>query len=160
MDPSLGKLAAAFGVAVEYEDWQRRRVEVPERTVRRVLAGLGVDVDRPDDALREADEREWRRLIPPTVVAVEGAGAVVAVRAPDVGTVTAELTLENGERRPLTLDAKEAGVDSDDGDLETETATHSDVVPDSAGVTASEVAGGSGSRGRSPSCAPHPVAPG
>jgi 4-alpha-glucanotransferase len=72
----------------------------------------------------------------------------VEVRAPDVGTVTAELTLENGERRPLTFDANEAGVDSDDEDLETETATHSDVVPDSAGVTASAVAGGSGSTSR------------
>src|ERR1700712_2928893 len=156
MDPSLEKLAAAFGVAVEYEDWQRRRVEVPEKTVRRVLAGLGVDVDRPQDALRAADEQQWRRLIPPTVVAVEGAGAVVEVRAPDLGSARAELTLESGERRDLTLDADaaarqeadeaDAADETDEADeVETETATHSDVVPDSAGVGASDSGSGSGS---------------
>jgi 4-alpha-glucanotransferase len=147
MDPSLEKLAAAFGVAVEYEDWQRRQVEVPEETVRRVLTGLGVDVENPDEALREADERQWRRLIAPTVVVVEGAEAVVEVRAPDLGAVTAELTLENGERRPLSVGAG-SGVERADEELEEETATHSDVVPDSAGLTSSGVAGASASSGR------------
>jgi 4-alpha-glucanotransferase len=98
MDASLEQLAAAFGVATEYEDWRRRLVEVPESTVRRVLQGLGVDVDRPDEALRAADEQRWRRLIPPTVVAVEGAGASVDIYAPDFGEISAELTLEDGQR--------------------------------------------------------------
>src|SRR5947208_2157194 len=101
MDPGLEKLAEAFGVASSYEDWQRRPVEVPEETVRRVLQGLGVDVEHPDEALRRLEEQRWRRLIPPTVVAVQGARTTLEVRAPDGGEPVVELTLEDGSPRPL-----------------------------------------------------------
>ncbi|HSP38991.1 MAG TPA: 4-alpha-glucanotransferase [Frankiaceae bacterium] len=148
MDPSLQQLADAFGVAVEYEDWQRRRVEVSEQTVRRVLAGLGVDVDRPAEALRHAEEQRWRRMIPPTIVAVEGAGITVELRVPDIGEPVVELRLETGELHTLTAgggasaggarDAEiaevGAGDDTADDEDDTETATHSDIVPDDAGV--------------------------
>jgi 4-alpha-glucanotransferase len=101
MDPGLEELATAYGVATSYEDWQRRRVEVPEKTVRRVLEGLGVEVDQPEQALRDADEHRWRRLIPPTVVVIEGARSSVDVLAPEPGEPVVELRLENGRRRPL-----------------------------------------------------------
>jgi 4-alpha-glucanotransferase len=150
MDPSLQQLADAFGVAVEYEDWRRQPVDVPEATVRRVLAGLGVDVDHPEESLRRAEQMQQRRLVPPTVVAVEGRTTQVEVRGPDVGDPLVELTLEDGTRRRLNL-ADETGTDSDAGtdigtdtdiaaaggpieEPDTETAAHSDIVPDSAGV--------------------------
>src|SRR3954452_23758497 len=101
MDPSLQQLADALGVATAYEDWRRRPVEVPERTVRRVLQGLGVDVDRPEQALRDADERRWRRLVAPTVVATQGERTSVDIFAPDIGELIVELWLEGGEPRTL-----------------------------------------------------------
>lgn len=141
MDPSLQQLADAFGVATEYEDWQRQRVEVSENTVRRVLAGLGVDVDRPEEALRRHELERWRRLIPPTIVAVEGATTSVEVRGPDLGDPVVELTLENGSQRTLSVSITSAPLqpaeplpDESDEEPDTETATHSDIVPDSGGV--------------------------
>ena len=127
MDPSLEKLAAAFGVAVEYEDWQRRRVEVPETTVRRVLAGLGVDVDRPEEALREADERQWRRLIPPTVVAVEGAGRSRGGPGARPRGPCVELTLENGSERRWS--ARHAPARPEDGPTRRPTSDERDRHP-------------------------------
>src|SRR5690242_8377386 len=138
MDPRLQQLADAFGVAVEYEDWQRRRVEVPESTVRRVLTGLGVDVDHPDQALRRAELDRWRRLVPPTVVAVQGTATTLEVRGPDLGDPVVELTLEDGTVRPLSVSLTHELVPPEESDEEpdTEWAGHSDIVPDDGGVFA------------------------
>ncbi len=139
MDSRLRTLAETFGVATSYEDWRRRPVEVAEGTVRRVLEGLGVDVDHPEEALRRAEQTRHRRLIPPTVVAIEGRGAVVEVRGPDTGRVAVELTLEDGTVRTLGVrdpddDELSDSLSDPDPDPDTETAGHSDIVPDDGGV--------------------------
>ena len=54
MDPALELLARACGVATEYEDWAHRPVAVAEETVRRVLAGLGIDASDPARRPRRA----------------------------------------------------------------------------------------------------------
>src|SRR4051812_46674104 len=140
MDSRLRTLAEAFGVATSYEDWRRRPVEVAESTVRRVLEGLGVDVEHPEEELRRAEHRRQRRLLPPTVVAVEGERVAVEVRGPDVGKVVVELTLEDGTVRPLEVRHPEDGELSEaelsEIEPDTETAGHSDIVPDDGGVFA------------------------
>src|SRR4051794_39355226 len=109
MDSRLRTLAETFGVATSYEDWRRRPVEVAESTVRRVLGGLGVDVEHPEEALRRAEQERERRLLPPTVVAVEGERTAVEVRGPDIGEVSVELTLEDGAVVPLAVRHPEHG---------------------------------------------------
>src|SRR4051795_10545090 len=99
MDSRLRTLAEAFGVATSYEDWRRRPVEVAESTVRRVLEGLGVDVEHPEDELRRAEHRRQRRLLPPTVVAVEGEPVAVEVRGPDTGEPAVGPQPQGGTRR-------------------------------------------------------------
>ncbi len=101
MDPGLQSLAEAFGVATEYEDWRRRPVAVAEQTVRRVLTGLGVDVDDPDRAVAEAATRRHGRLVPPTVIAVAGHRTSVELSVPDGSDPSVELILESGDPRPL-----------------------------------------------------------
>src|SRR3954463_1820395 len=149
MDSRLRTLAEAFGVATSYEDWRRRPVEVAESTVRRVLEGLGVDVEHPEEELRRAEHRRQRRLLPPTVVAVEGERVAGEVRGPDVGRLTAELTLEDGTVRPLEMrradqdelsEAELSDAEPSDVEPDTETAGHSDIVPDDGGVFAGRVA--------------------
>src|ERR1700712_705164 len=101
MDPGLQSLAEAFGVATEYEDWRRRPVSVPEDTVRRVLTGLGVDVDDPDRAVADAEAHRHGRLVPPTVIVVAGRGTSVELSVPEGEEPSVELILESGQAQPL-----------------------------------------------------------
>ncbi|GAA2389551.1 4-alpha-glucanotransferase [Streptomyces glaucosporus] len=67
----LAKLAAAHGVCTSYDPAPGRTVRVPEDTVVRVLAALGVDASTPkavDEALERHAREEAARLLPPTVV--------------------------------------------------------------------------------------------
>lgn len=101
MDPGLQSLAEAFGVATKYEDWHRRPVTVPEATVRRVLTGLGVDVDDSDRAVADAEARRHGRLVPPTVIAVAGRPTRVELSVPDGDDPSVELVLESGDAHPF-----------------------------------------------------------
>ncbi|MDQ1633724.1 MAG: 4-alpha-glucanotransferase [Frankiaceae bacterium] len=101
MDPGLQSLAEAFGVATEYEDWRRRPVSVPEDTVRRVLTGLGVDVDDPDRAVADAEAHQHGRLVPPTVIVVADRGTSVELSVPEGEDPSVELILESGQAQPL-----------------------------------------------------------
>src|ERR1700710_1526445 len=101
MDPGLQSLAEAFGVATEYEDWRRRPVSVPEDTVRRVLTGLGVDVDDPDRAVVEAEAHRHGRLAPPTVIVVADRGASIELSVPEGEDLSVELILESGQAHSL-----------------------------------------------------------
>ena len=50
VDPSLIELAEAYGIAIEYWDWQGQHVQVTPATIAGVLAGLGVDASTPEKA--------------------------------------------------------------------------------------------------------------
>jgi 4-alpha-glucanotransferase len=94
----LAALAAAHGVATEYEDQLHRTVQVPAESVVAVLGALGVDATSPravDDARREVDRRS---SLPPVVVLRTGESRQVAVSGP------AELQLEDGTARSLAAD--------------------------------------------------------
>ncbi|KAB1652513.1 4-alpha-glucanotransferase [Pseudoclavibacter chungangensis] len=105
---SLAELARRNGVGTEYWDWTGTHVEVPASTLVAVLAAL--DIDASDDeavarALVETDERAWRRVLPPTVVARAGRPLAVPVHVPHGSPVDLAIVLEDGTtREPSQLD--------------------------------------------------------
>ena len=102
---TLAQLAAAHGVATSYEDWSGAPVDVAPTAVVAALAALGVDADGDEAVARALDDVEqapWRRLVPPTVVVREGAGAVEVV-VPDDADVALAVELEDGSRRAVQL---------------------------------------------------------
>ena len=101
-DQSLLDLAAKHRIATEYWDWQGRQVPVTAQALVAVLAGLGVDAGSPEAvhaAHEEADLREWRRVLPPTVVMREGWTPWVSVHVPHGTGVDVHVELEDGGRR-------------------------------------------------------------
>lgn len=101
-DRDLARLASAYGVATSYADQLRRPVEVAPEAVVAVLAALGVDASTPaavQASLRDIAQRPPR---PPVVVLRRSVGATVPVGGP------ALLRLEDGSRRPLSVDGGRA----------------------------------------------------
>jgi len=103
MDPSLARLAQVCGVASAYHDWAHRPVAVSEDTVRKVLAGLGIDVSDPAAALVEWEAASWERVLPPTVVVRRGAPQQVAFRCPAESSVRAEIRYGTGAGEQVTI---------------------------------------------------------
>jgi 4-alpha-glucanotransferase len=95
----LAELAAAYGVATDYWDWQGRHVIVSDDTVRAVLRALGVDADHPARARTEQRLARWRRLLPPCVVTRAGRPVTVPVHVRHGDPVAVEVELEDGTRR-------------------------------------------------------------
>ncbi len=98
----LDELAARYGVATEYWDWQGTHVVVSESTVVAVLAALGVpagSAQEVETSLLAADEAPWRRTLPPVVVLRSGDTAEVAVHVPDGQAVSLRVVLEDGGER-------------------------------------------------------------
>ncbi len=100
MDPSLERLAHAFGVATEYEDWAHRPVSVSEQTVRKVLAGLGIDTGDPAAALAKWQASQWRRVLPPTVVVRTSSPGNVPLRTRVAAEVRLEIRFGGEAARP------------------------------------------------------------
>ena len=98
----LLELARARGVATEYWDWRGNHVEVPEETVVAVLAAMEVDASSPAAVAAaltaEADSR-WRRMLPPSVVTVQGHDASFWVHVPHGSDVEVWIELESGSVR-------------------------------------------------------------
>ncbi len=103
LDP-LGSLARAMGVHTHYTDGLGRPVTVAPETLLRVCAALGVPVARPSDAadaLRAHRATESTGLLPPVLVAWDGALPPLALSAN--GPVHAEVLLEDGDVAPLEI---------------------------------------------------------
>jgi 4-alpha-glucanotransferase len=91
VDQDLAALAAAYGVAVRYENADQQEVRVADDVVLAVLAQFGVAVDDVQRALADVAARSGAAL-PPTIVLREGTTR-------DVGTAVVEL--EDGTRRDV-----------------------------------------------------------
>lgn len=101
---SLRRLAAAFGVAVDYWDWQGQHAPIHAETIVAVLAALDVPASTPDEvdaSLVTWEERRWRRTLPPTVVCREGWTPWVAVHVPHGTGVRLTVELEDGAVRDV-----------------------------------------------------------
>lgn len=100
----LAALADAHRVATWYGSWRDGRVDVSAQTVVAVLAALGVDASTPaavTEALRAAEERPWRRALPPVVVVTGDRRQRVPVHVPHGRSVRVRVVLEHGGERHL-----------------------------------------------------------
>ncbi|MEO5851682.1 MAG: 4-alpha-glucanotransferase [Nocardioides sp.] len=103
-DQALLDLAARHRIATEYWDWQGVQVPVTAETLVAVLGGLGVEAGTAESAraaLVDADLAEWRRVLPPTVVARTGWTPWVSVHVPDGVPVAVTVELEDGSSRTV-----------------------------------------------------------
>src|SRR5205807_8272715 len=90
VDSDLAALAAAYGVATAYENWEQREVAVDADVVVAILAQFDVDASSPEK-IREALAAVRRpRALPPTLVLRQG------VSRPLDGPAT--VYLEDGSR--------------------------------------------------------------
>ena len=99
-DP-LHRLAEAYRVSTTYSGFDGREREVPAATLRAVLDALGADAgddDAVEACLARRELAPWRRVLPPVVVAVEGARTRFAVHVPHGSAVHVALVGEDGTR--------------------------------------------------------------
>ena len=100
VDDVLRSLADAYGVATDYVDQSGTRRMVDEQTVRLVLKALDVDTSTTEsclDALHARATRDWRRALPPVVVARAQTDAFVWVHVPDGTGVEMWVETDAGE---------------------------------------------------------------
>ncbi|MEP7019150.1 MAG: 4-alpha-glucanotransferase [Pseudonocardiales bacterium] len=98
-DSALVELAAAFGVATEYWDWQGQHVAVPDQTLAAVLAALGVDTSGEQSRVAAVERRRtepWRSVLPSYVVAREGVRRTVEIHVDHGAGVDVWIELEGG----------------------------------------------------------------
>ena len=115
--PALTALAEACGVATEYWSFFGDRVHVPAATLRAILHAMGVDAQtdaEAEAALSDAEDRPWRRLVPPSVVVREGSG-VLQVQVADGHDVSLRVILEDASLRDIPIPAQEAEARTVDG---------------------------------------------
>lgn len=85
-DPqALAQLAARCGIATEYQDIWDTRHATADRTRRALLAAMHFPADAdPAVLLREMDESEWRKPLPPVLVLRSGTTLAIPVSLPMV----------------------------------------------------------------------------
>ncbi len=101
--PVLVDLASRLGVATDYWDWQGQHRVVSADRVAAVLRALGLEADTDEEAeaaLRELDERPWRRTLPPVVVGRGGRDIEVLVHVPHGSPVSVDVLTEDGDLVP------------------------------------------------------------
>ncbi|MGE5526508.1 MAG: malto-oligosyltrehalose synthase [Rhodospirillaceae bacterium] len=100
MNDALERLCRAAGIAGEYHDIWGHLHHAPEASRRELLAAMGIDPSDPERALRDLEDRPWRRAIPPVVVhRVDERPYRLALRLPEAAvetTHTWQLALEDG----------------------------------------------------------------
>ena len=102
----LRRVADANGVATGFWDWYGNWVGVSASTLLKVLGALGLPLNESStvgdvhEALRLTEEREWRRTLPPTIVARQGGGYMFPVHVPDGSWVNVQWVLEDGRKGP------------------------------------------------------------
>jgi 4-alpha-glucanotransferase len=120
---SLVELAGRFGIAVAYQDWSGRWVQVPETTLVAVLAALGVAAATEQDrsaALAAHERSHWARALPATIVGRVGTETPFWAHVTDGHPAQVWLRLEDGSTRggirqvenrtpPFDLDGRRVG---------------------------------------------------
>ena len=101
-EQAVRELAAAYGVATDYWDWQGRHVLVATDTLAGVLAALDVDASSTEvaqAAMAARHDAAWRRMLPPVLVTRQGWRTTFEVHVPDGWPVDVWVELETGEHR-------------------------------------------------------------
>ena len=101
---AIRALAHAHGVATEYWDQAGAHIVVPLETIRAVLAALDVDTSTDDACTRALEDvrlRDWRRMLPPVFVSVQGEQRRAWVHIPHGQLVRMWIELEDGRRWDL-----------------------------------------------------------
>jgi 4-alpha-glucanotransferase len=99
-DP-LHRLAEAYRVSTTYSGFDGQEQEVPDTTLRAVLDALGADAgddDAVEACLAQRELAPWRRVLPPVVVAVDGARTRFAVHVPHGSSVRVTVVAADGTR--------------------------------------------------------------
>ena len=100
----LRRIADANGIATGFWNWYGDWVGVSASTLLKVLGALGLPLDESStvgdvhEAQRLTEEREWRRTLPPTIVARQGGGYMFPVHVPDGSWVNVQWVLEDGRK--------------------------------------------------------------
>jgi 4-alpha-glucanotransferase len=107
LSTELTELAAHYGVATDFWDWQGRHVTVDEAAIVAVLHALGVRGDLTDPtqvraALENVSLERWRDPLPPSTVLRAGAGASIWAHVPHGDRVDVWVELEDGRITNLT----------------------------------------------------------
>ncbi|HZA91298.1 MAG TPA: 4-alpha-glucanotransferase, partial [Gemmatimonadales bacterium] len=95
---ALRSLARAMGVHTRYIDGLGKHVSVAPETLMRVCAALGASIERfadAPDALRAHQETQASLLLPPVLVAWDG--ALPSIALPKAGTAHAEVHCADGQ---------------------------------------------------------------
>jgi 4-alpha-glucanotransferase len=99
---AVRELAAAYGVATDYWDWQGRHVLIATDTLVGVLAAVDVDASSTEAAqvaMAARHDAAWRRMLPPALVTRQGWRTTFEVHVPDGWSVDVWVELETGEHR-------------------------------------------------------------
>ena len=100
----LRRIADANGIATGFWNWYGNWVGVSASTLLKVLGALGLPLNESStvgdvyEAQRLTEEREWRRTLPPTIVARQGGGYMFPVHVPDRSWVNVQWVLEDGRK--------------------------------------------------------------
>jgi 4-alpha-glucanotransferase len=100
LSPTLQRLAEAYGIQTFFYDVGGTKRHVARTTVVALLAAFDVDASTPAAAARAlaaADQREWRSILPPSVVVRSGTAVDMPVCVPEsaAGTLQAWLELDD-----------------------------------------------------------------
>lgn len=100
-DTLLRELASAHRVATSFHGFDGAERAVSPRTLRTVLAALGVPASTSEEvegSLAKAALEPWRRLLPPVVVVREGQANTVQLHVPHGSRVRVWISAEDGRR--------------------------------------------------------------
>lgn len=106
LSPALAELAEECGVATGYVDARGDHHDVSARTIRAVLAAMGVRTnengtsDSDEAALARVRDSRWARIVPPTLAVRQGGECSVPVHVPHEATVRVWVELEDGTLSP------------------------------------------------------------
>ncbi len=96
-------LAEHFGIALAFQDWKGRDLEISQESITAVLGALGVDASTAASrkaALAEVGSTQWRRVLPPCTVTELGNGVSIHAHVPAGTNLEVWLELESGGSLP------------------------------------------------------------
>ncbi|MGO1638550.1 MAG: 4-alpha-glucanotransferase [Ancrocorticia populi] len=101
----LTQLAESYGIATDYWAFNGDLTQVADSTIIKVLAGMGVDAKTElsaREALRDAELRPWREVLPECTVVPQGSEVAIPVHLSHGAKVRVELTYEDGRTTTLS----------------------------------------------------------